>query len=114
MLTVKIDKLKINAKIGVSAKERKNKQVLIVSIKYSYKLSNNKNADDINCLVSYKEVHKFIKTYIASSHFKTLEKLIIECSKEFEKKFRVSSVFIKVEKPQIAKKYRCQSISVSK
>ena len=50
MFIIKINKLKIYAKIGVSDQERKKKQPLLVSLKFSYKVSENKNVNDIKKL----------------------------------------------------------------
>ena len=114
MFTVRINRLKIRAKIGVSILERKKKQLLLVSIKFSYKVNKNKNADNINNLISYTDIKKYLKTYIESSQCRTLEKLIIESSQMLHKRFKIQNVSIEIEKSKVAKKYECQSISVSK
>ena len=114
MFTVRINKLKVYTKIGVSIQERKKKQLLLVSIKFSYKVNNNRNVDNINNLISYTDIKKFLKTYIESSRCRTLEKLIIESSQMLRKRFKIQNVSIEIEKPKVAKKYECQSISVSK
>ena len=114
MFTVRINKLKVRTKIGVSIQERRKKQLLLVSIKFSYKVNSNKNVDNINNLISYTDIKKFLKTYIESSRCRTLEKLIIECSQRLRKRFKIQNVSIEMEKPEVAKKYECQSISVSK
>ena len=113
MFTVRINKLKVLTKIGVSTQERKKQQLLLISIKFSYKPNNN-NIDNINNLTSYSDIKKYLKTYIESSRFKTLEKLISECSQELRKIFKIQNVTIEIEKPEVAKKYGSQSISVSK
>ena len=114
MFTVKISKLKIYARIGVYATENTKSQLLLVTLKFSYKVNKNKNVDHIGNLKSYSEVKHFIKKYIESSRYKTLEKLIIESSKALKKKFRVQNISLEIEKPEIAKKYGCHSVSVTK
>ena len=114
MFTVRINKLKVRTKIGVSIKERRKKQLLLVTINFSYKVNNKKNVDNINNIISYTNITRFLKTYIETSQCKTLEKLIIECSQKLRKQFKIQNVFIEIEKPEVAKKYGCQSISVSK
>ena len=113
MFTVRINKLKIHTKIGTSPLERKRKQLLLVSIKFSYKV-NNKNVDNISNLTSYSDIKKYLKTYIETSRCKTLEKLIIECSQSLRKRFKIQKVTIEVAKPEVAKKYGSKLISVSK
>ena len=114
MFTVKIDKLRIHTKIGVSLQERKKKQLLLISLRFSYKVHKNKNTDNINSLISYTDIIKYLKIFIESSRFKTLEKLISECSQNLRKRFKIQKITIAIEKPEVAKKYGSQSISVSK
>jgi len=113
MFTVRINKLKVRTKIGVSIQERRKKQLLLVSLKFSYKVNKNQNIDNINNLISYTDIKKSLKTYIESSRCRTLEKLIIECSPMLRKRFKIQNVSIEIEKSDVAKKYGCQSISVS-
>jgi len=113
MFTVRINKLKVRTKIGVSIQERRKKQLLLVSLKFSYKVNKNQNIDNINNLISYTDIKKYLKTYIESSRCRTLEKLIIECSQMLRKRFKIQNVSIEIEKSDVAKKYGCQSISVS-
>ena len=113
MFTVRINKLKVRTKIGVSIQERRKKQLLFVSLKFSYKVNKNQNIDNINNLISYTDIKKSLKTYIESSRCRTLEKLIIECSQMLRKRFKIQNVSIEIEKSDVAKKYGCQSISVS-
>ena len=114
MFEVNIGKLKVHARIGVFVAERSKPQPLFVTLKFSYKVNSNNNVDNIANLKSYSEIKHFLKEYIKYSKYKTLEKLIIECSNALQKKFNIENVFIKIEKPEIAKKYGCKSISVSK
>ena len=114
MFTVKISKLKVRAKIGVFATERTKPQLLLVTLKFSYKVNSNKNVDNIANLKSYSEIKHFLKEYIKYSKYKTLEKLIIECSKVLKKKFKIKNISLEIEKPETAKKYGCQSVSVTK
>ena len=114
MFTVKISKLKIHTRIGVYATENTKPQPLLVTLKFSYTVNKNKNVDHIDNLKSYSEVKHFIKKYIESSRYKTLEKLIIESSKALKKKFRIQNISLEVEKPETAKKYGCLSVSVTK
>ena len=114
MFTVKISKLKVYTRIGVSSSENTKFQLLLVTLQFSYKVNLNKNIDHISNLKSYSKVKNFIKEYIKSSRYKTLEKLIIESSKALKKKFKIQNISLEIEKPKIAKKYGCLSVSVTK
>ena len=114
MFTVKISKLKVHARIGVYDVENRKPQLLLVTLKFTYKVNKDKNLDHISNLKSYSEVKHFIKKYIESSTYKTLEKLINESSKSLKKKFKIQNISLKIEKPETAKKYGCLSVSVTK
>ena len=114
MFTVKISKLKVRAKIGVFVTERTKPQLLLVTLKFAYKVNTKKNIDNIANLISYSEIKHFLKEYIEYSRYKTLEKLIIECNKVLKKKFKIQNISLEIEKPETAKKYGCQSVSVTK
>ena len=114
MFIVKISKLKIRARIGVFAPENIRLQLLLVTLKFSYKVSKNKNVDHIKNLKSYSEIKQSLKKYIESSRYKTLEKLIFECSEVLKREFKIQNISLEIEKPKTATKYGCQSVSVSK
>ena len=61
MFAVKISKLKVYARIGVYAAENRKPQLLLVTLKFSYKVNKSKNVDHIENLKSYSEVKHFIK-----------------------------------------------------
>ena len=114
MFIVKIKRLKVRVKIGISLAERKKLQTLFVTLNFSYSPKKGKSLNNINNLQSYSDIKKFLKKFIESSEYKTLEKLIVESSQALRKQFKIKTVLMKIEKPLIAKKYGCQSISVSK
>ena len=113
MFRVEINNLSVNAFIGVSLKERKKKQLLKVSLHFKYSISKNKKLDDIKNLKDYSNITKFLKNYIEHTRFKTLEKLISETVKTIAEKFNLKNVKLTINKTTIAKKYGCDSLSVS-
>ena len=113
MFEVEINNIKIKTKIGVSSLERNKEQILNVSLKFNYNLSSKKDLDNIKYLKDYSLIIKFLKNYIKKSRYKTLEKLIIESKKDLKKKFLLKNILLRIEKPLVAKKYGCDSISVT-
>ena len=113
MFEVKIKNLKVKTKIGVTAQERKKAQLLFVSLKFNYNLHEQHNANNIKNLKDYSAIIKFLKSFITNSKYKTLEKLILECKKKLEKQYKLKNIFLTIDKTNVAKKYRCDSLSVS-
>lgn len=114
MLEVEIKHLKTKACIGISAKERKKFQPLLVTLRFKYVLTKKNQLDDINYLKDYSAITKFLKLFIEKSCYKSLERLVTECSYAIQKKFKIKKVFLSVNKINVAKRYGCESLSVSK
>ena len=114
MFQIEIKNLKTKARIGISSEERKKYQSLLVTLRFKYQISYKKKFDDINYLKNYSSIIKFLKLFIEKSEFKSLERLVFECSLALEKKYKIKKVFISINKVEVAKRYKCESISVSK
>ncbi len=113
MFKVEIKNLSIKANIGITAKERKQKQLLKVTISFNYSIKNYLNLNDINNVKNYSSITKYLKQLIKDSNSHTLEHLIIEVSKSLEKKFNIKDVKITINKKAVAKRYGAESVSVS-
>ena len=114
MFEVEIKNLKTKARIGISVQERKKFQTLLITVRFKYLINNKKKLDSIEHLKDYSSIIKFLKLFIEKSEFKSLERLVFECSLALEKKYKIKKVFISINKVEVAKRYKCESISVSK
>jgi dihydroneopterin aldolase len=77
MFTVKINKLKVRAKIGVFVVERSTAQPLLVTLKFSYRINNNKDVNNINNLKSYSEIINFSNVLYREDSMYFFRKFII-------------------------------------
>ena len=114
MFKVEVKNLKTKARIGITDDERKNLQPLLVTINFKYTILKKNKLEEIKFLKDYSSIIKFLKLFIENSNYKSLEKLTHECSCVLEKKFKIKKVFISINKVNVAKRYNCESISVSK
>lgn len=113
MFKIEIKNLATKARIGISEKERKKFQPLLVTLQFSYTVKKNDQLNDIQHLKDYSAITKYLKFYIEHSTFKTLEKLVFECSQSMRKKFKLNNVHVSINKVSVAKRYGCESLSVS-
>ena len=113
MFDVEIKNLKIYANIGITAEERKKKQLLKVTLNFSYSVEKSKDLEKMNNLKDYSKIAKSLKKFIVESSYDTLEKLIITSSYMLEKKFKIKKVKIKINKTVVAKRYGSETVSVS-
>jgi len=113
MFKIEIKNLVTKARIGISEKERKKSQPLLVTLQFSYTVNKSNQLDDIQYLKDYSAITKYLKYYIEHSQFKTLEKLIFGCSQSMKKKFKLKNVHLSINKVSVAKRYGCESLSVS-
>ena len=114
MFEVEIKNLKTKAKIGISSKERTKFQTLLITCRFKYSIIKKEKIDDIKYLKDYSSIVKFLKEFVQKSKYKSIERLTFECANILEKKYKLKKVFISVNKIEVAKRYGCESISVSK
>ena len=113
MFDVEIKNLKIFANTGISYEERKKKQLLKVTLNFSYNVPKGKNLETMSNLKDYSSITKSLIKFINESNYSTLEKLIISSSYMLEKKFKIKKVKIKIDKTAVAKRYGSETLSVS-
>ena len=113
MFEVEIKNLRTKAHIGITAKERQKSQPLTVTLSFMYSVAKANQLDDIKYLKDYSAITKSLKFFIETSCYKSLEKLVVECSKEMKKKFKLKKVYVSINKVAVAKKYGCVSLRVS-
>jgi FolB domain-containing protein len=113
MFKVEIKNLKTKACIGISDKERNKPQPLTVTLSFMYSITKNNQLDDIKYLKNYSAITKSLKIFIENSRYKSLERLVVECSKEMKKQFKLKEVYVSINKVAVAKRYGCESLRVS-
>ena len=114
MFQVEIKNLKTKAHIGITQMERKKSQPLLVTFRFQYTVTNKNQIDNIKYLKDYSIIIKFLKLFFETSCCKSLEKLVVECTQVMKKKFKLKKTFVSINKVNVAKRYGCESLSVSK
>ena len=113
MFNVEIKNLKVFANLGITAEERKKKQLLKVTLSFSYNVPKNKDLEKMSNLKDYSKITKSLRKFINESKYNTLEKLIIASSLMLEKKFKIKKTKILINKTAVAKRYGADTVSVS-
>ena len=75
MFKIEIKNLATRARIGISDKERKKFQPLLVTLQFSYTVKKNDQLNDIQHLKDYSAIAKYLKFYIEHSKFKNFRKI---------------------------------------
>ena len=114
MFEIEIKNLKTKAHLGITDKERERSQPLTVTLRFQYRVTTVNQLDDIRYLKDYSAITKSLKLFIETSYYKSMEKLVVECSKEMKKKFKLNKVYMSINKVAVAKRYGCESLRVSK
>jgi len=113
MFKVEIKNLNTKAHIGIPNKERSRAQLLKVTLSFRYNIAKKNQLDNIKYLKDYSVITKSLKTFIENSRYKSLERLVVECSKEMKKNFKLKDLHVSINKVAVAKRYGCESLSVS-
>jgi dihydroneopterin aldolase len=90
--------LKIETIIGIYDWERITKQTIILDIEMAYDIQKAAVTDDIQYTLDYKTVSKRIVTFVESSQYFLVEKLIEEIATLIRTEFKVSWVKITLNK----------------
>ena len=113
MFQVEIKNLKTKAHIGILEKERTKAQPLTVTLRFEYSIDRKNQLDDIRYLKDYSAITKSLKIFIENSRYKSLERLVVECSNKMRKKFKLKKIYVSINKVAVAKRYGCESLRVS-
>ena len=113
MFKIEIKNLKTKAHIGIPEKERLKAQPLTVTFSFKYSIAKRNQLEDIKYLKDYSAIIKSLKIFIKNSRYKSLERLVVECSKEMKKNFHLKEVYMSINKVAVAKRYGCESLRVS-
>ena len=60
--------------------ERKKFQTLFITLSFKYSINKKRRLDDIKYLKDYSSIVKFLKMFVEKSQYKSLERLVFECS----------------------------------
>ncbi|MBT4445822.1 dihydroneopterin aldolase [archaeon] len=96
---VQIIGAKYSVNLGVSEKERANKQTVILDLSMNVDISVCTKSDEIKDAVNWSEVNALIKELVESKEYKLLEKMIEEISELLLSNFPVEKVELKLKKP---------------
>lgn len=96
---IHLKNLKTNALIGVWGHEREKKQPLIIDLALEIDTTLIEKADVLESTTNYREIVNYTLEFVESSKFYLLERLGIELAQKLLKKFNLTSVHLKIQKP---------------
>lgn len=85
--------------LGVSEKERKEKQDIVVDVELFLDIKKASKTDNIGYTINYSEVYDLIRNIIGKKEYKLIETIAEEISMEILKYFDVNKVVVKIQKP---------------
>ncbi|MBI2136829.1 dihydroneopterin aldolase [Candidatus Woesearchaeota archaeon] len=92
----------ISASVGVTQKELRVKQKIIVDIELVKDISKASETDDLQHTINYVDVTHDIKNLVYGKEYKLIETLTEDVAKYVLKKYNPEAVTVKVHKPEIA------------
>lgn len=99
MDSIFIEKLRVDAIIGVYPNEREVKQPLIIDIEMSYETSQAIASDNIRYALDYHQVCKDVYAFVSESSYQLIETLAEAIAKKILDDKGVLEVRIKLSKP---------------
>ncbi|MCB9771945.1 MAG: dihydroneopterin aldolase [Candidatus Omnitrophica bacterium] len=114
MATIRITDLKLQTIIGINAWERKLKQDIIINVFLDFDSSKAAKSDNIKDTLDYKALKKQIMTFIRSSKFFLLEKLVEEVLTLIMSDPKVLKATVRIDKPKALRFAKSVSIESSR
>ena len=95
-----IKEARFSCNIGVSQKERRKKQEIVVDAELFLDAKKAAQTDDIKYAVNYSEVYDLIKNIIGMKKYKLVESIAENIARGILNEFSVQKVIVKVKKPK--------------
>jgi dihydroneopterin aldolase len=98
MSIIFINDLCVNAHIGVSEKERKQKQPILVTIEVEHETDYEHFKDSLDSTIDYGSIRNEIKNIARASEFKLIESFALKIARLIKENYGVRSVSVTVKK----------------
>lgn len=112
MDSIKIKNAHYSANIGITKKEKRFAQPIIMDIMLNYTIAKAASSDDIKNTINYSEINKSIQRLLDEKEFKLIETLAETVTTLILDNFPVDSVKLEVKKPQALKNVEYTSVSI--
>lgn len=103
MIEITIEQLRIPTIIGVFEKERKKKQTIFITVKFTYDDTKAAKTDDVKYAIDYFEMKNLLIKKIETSSFKLLESLSDYIINLICSNYTINSIEVIIEKPNALK-----------
>ncbi len=94
--------ISVSASVGVTQKELRVKQKIIIDIEIAKDISKAAETDDLQHTINYVNVTHDIKTLVSEKEYKLIETLAEDVAQTVLGKYNPEQVTVKVHKPEIA------------
>lgn len=111
-LKIHIDRLKLDASVGIYANEKKKKQAIYISAMLFFRHADY-HIDKMASSVDYDLLCAEIRKVAALRHYELIENLALHIARALKTVSRCHRVEIRIDKPLAARKNRAQNISIS-
>ena len=94
--------ISVSASVGVTQKELRVKQKIIIDIELAKDISKAAETDNLQHTINYVDVTHDIKDLVSGKEYKLIETLAEDVAQTVLAKYKPESVTVKVHKPEIA------------
>mgnify|MGYP001567427926 CR=1 FL=1 len=94
--------ISISASVGVTQKELRVKQKIIIDIEIAKDISKAAETDNLQHTINYVDVTNDIKSLVSGKEYKLIETLTEDVAQTVLAKYNPEAVTVKVHKPEIA------------
>ncbi|QDT31872.1 dihydroneopterin aldolase [Thalassoglobus polymorphus] len=111
---IEIKDLLVRTIIGINPDERKNRQDVVINLKFQVDIRPAGASDDIEDAVNYRTICKSVIAFVEESKFQLVEKLAEEVARLCLKDERIERVWVSIEKPGALRFSRTVGVTIER
>ncbi|WP_417850054.1 dihydroneopterin aldolase [Thalassoglobus sp.] len=111
---IEIKDLLVRTIIGINPDERKNRQDVVINLKFQVDIRPAGASDDIEDAVNYRTICKSVIAFVEESDFQLVEKLAEEVAQLCLQNERIERVWVSIEKPGALRFSRSVGVTIER
>ncbi len=111
---IEIKDLLVRTIIGINPDERKNRQDVVLNLKFQVDIRPSGASDNIDDAVNYRTICKSVIAFVEESSYQLVEKMAEEVAALCLKDSRIETVWVSIEKPGALRFARSVGVTIER
>jgi dihydroneopterin aldolase len=107
-----IKNAKFKCNIGITDKERRKKQEILIDVELFFNIKNTSSTNDIKNTIDYSKLHEAIRNIVEKKGYNLIETLAESIAKETLSDYLIKKIIVRVKKPEALRKKNVEYAAV--